>query len=180
MPETALPKVAAKVEPPRDRWTVARDALKLHAEKKWAEAVPALTDAATQNPEVAPFLRLRLIDAHLGLNDPKSAAAVASEIIAISDTTAATVARLRLPPIYAQLGDRNATEAAHQQAMLVAIDEMTEEDFVAMATSLAKAGRVDLATATRLRLINDYTNGRFTEQTYDYLKNEIATWNADQ
>jgi soluble lytic murein transglycosylase-like protein len=179
-PETALPKVAAKAEPPRDRWTVARDALKLHEEKKWTEAVPALTDAAAQNPDVAPFLRLRLIDAHLGLNDPKSAASVASEIIAISDTTAATVARLRLPPIYAQLGDRAATEAAHQQAMLVAIDELTEEDFVAMATALAKAGRADLATATRLRLLNDYTNGRFTEQTYDFLKNEIATWNADQ
>lgn len=175
-----LPKVVAKPEPPRDRHTLAREALQLHAEKKWAEAIPALTEAARQNPEVAPFLRLRLVDAHLGLNDPQSAAAVASEIIAISDTSPATVARLRLPPIYAQLGDRAATDAAHQQAMVVSIDELTEADFVAMATALAKAGRIDLATTTRLHLLNDYTSGRYTEQTYDFLKSEIAHWSVDQ
>jgi len=175
-----LPKVVVKPEAPVDRRTLARNAIKLHEEKKWAEAVPALTEAAKHYPEVAPFLRLRLIDAHLGLNDAQSAAAVASEIIAISDSTAATVARLRLPQIYAQLGDRAATDAAFQQAMLVPIDELTESDFVAMATALAKAGRTDLAKAVRLHLLNDYTNGRYTEQMYDFLKSDIATWNVDQ
>jgi soluble lytic murein transglycosylase len=178
-PEPPLPKVTAKPEP-RDRREVAREALKLHEEKKWAESVPALIEAAAQYPEVAPFLRLRLVDAYAALNDFQNAAAVASEIIAISDTTAATVARLRLPQIYAQLGDRAAADAAHQQAMLVAIDEHTEADFVAMATALAKAGRTDLATATRVRLINDYTSGRYTEQTYDHLKSEIAKWTPEQ
>lgn len=179
-PEAPLPKVVVKAEAPRDRHDVARDALKLHEEKKWAEAVPALIDAAAQNPTVAPFLRLRLVDAYVGLGDLQNAAATASEIIALSDTTAATVARLRLPQIYAKLGDRAATDAAHQQAMLVAIDEHTEADFVSMATALAKAGRTDLATATRVRLINDYTSGRYTEQTYDFLKSEIAQWTPEQ
>ncbi|HEX2833916.1 MAG TPA: transglycosylase SLT domain-containing protein [Thermoanaerobaculia bacterium] len=179
-PEAPLPKVVAKAEAPRDRRDVARDALKLHEEKKWADAVPALIDAAAKNPAVAPFLRLRLVDAYVGLGDLSNAAATASEIIALSDTTAATVARLRLPQIYAQLGDRAATDAAHQQAMNVAIDEHTEADFVSMATALAKAGRTDLATATRVRLINDYTNGRYTEQTYGFLKSEIAQWTPEQ
>lgn len=174
-----LPKVTAKATP-RDRRELAREALKLYDEKNWTAAIPALTEAARQYPEVAPFLRLRLVDAYLNSNDAQHAASIASEIVAISDTTAATVARLRLPEIYAKLGDRAATDAAHQQAMLVPIDELTESDFVAMATALAKAGRNDLATATRLRLLNDYTNGRYTEQTYDFLKTQIATWTPEQ
>ncbi len=175
-----LPKVVAKPAPSHDRRTLAREALRLHEEKNWAAAVPALTEAASQYPEVAAFLRLRLLDAHLGLNDPRSAAAIATEIIASSDTSAATVARLRLPPIWAQVGDRVATNAAHRDAMLVSIDELTEAEFVSMATALAKAGRTDLAEATRLRLLNDYTNGRFTEQTYDFLKDGIRTWSVDE
>lgn len=180
LPELPLPPVTAAPEPARDRRDLAREALKLHAEKKWTEAIPALEEASEAFAEVAPFLGLRLIDAFLGAGDAQRAAAAAEEIIAGSDTSAATVARLRLPQIHAQLGDRDATEAAHRQAMLVPIDELTEADFVAMATALAKAGRSDLATATRLRLLNDYTNGRFTEQTYGFLKNEIATWSDAQ
>jgi soluble lytic murein transglycosylase len=57
--------------------------------------------------------------------------------------------------------------------MLIGIDELTEADFVAMANALAKAGRTDLASRTRLRLLGDYTQGRYTEQTYGQLKSEI-------
>ena len=42
-----------------------------------------------------------------------------------------------------------------------------------MATALAKAGRNDLAAKTRMRLLTDYTNGRYTEQTYDFLTSEL-------
>ncbi|HEX6087506.1 MAG TPA: transglycosylase SLT domain-containing protein [Thermoanaerobaculia bacterium] len=170
----ALP--AAVVEepkpvPPRD---LARNALALFDKKDWNAAVPALTEAAAAYPEVAPFLRLRVAEAEVARGNVQSAIALLSEIIAISDTSAATVARLRLPVLYAQLGDRAATDAAWAQANALAIDELTETDFVTMASALAKAGRTDLATNTRMRLLTTYTQGRYTEQTFDHVKNELA------
>ena len=169
-----LPPVA-RTEPPAevDRTTQTKNALALFDAKNYDEAVPALTAAALAYPEVAPFLRLRIVEAEVARGNFRDAATIASEIVALSDTSAATVARLRLPAIYAQLGDAAATDAAWQQASQVTIDELTEADFVAMATALAKAGRNDLASKTRMRLLNDYTSGRYTEQTYDFLTSEI-------
>ena len=170
-----LPPVTRAEEPPVevDRTTRAKNALALFDAKNYDAAVPALTDAALAYPEIAPFLRLRIVEAEIARGNFRNAASIASEIVALSDTSAATVARLRLPAIYAQLGDAAATDAAWQQASLIAIDELTEADFVAMATALAKAGRNDLASKTRMRLLADYTNGRYTEQTYDFLASEL-------
>lgn len=153
---------------------LAKHALTLHDAKRYDEAVPMLVEAARQLPTVAPFLRLRVIDGEVARGNLQNAVAIATEIIALGDTSAATVARLRLPQISAQLGDAPSTDAAWQQAMTVGIDELTEADFVSMATALAKAGRTDLAMKTRMRVLNDYTQGRYTEQTYGFLKDEIA------
>lgn len=153
---------------------LAKRGLALLEKKQWDEAVTTLTEAAEQYPEVAPFLRLRIAEAEIARGKVQNAVALLSEIVAISDTSAATVARLRLPALYAQLGDAASTDAAWQQAMQVAIDELTEGDFVSMATALAKTGRSDLATNTRMRLLTTYTQGRYTEQTFDFLKEELA------
>ncbi|HYO79200.1 MAG TPA: tetratricopeptide repeat protein, partial [Thermoanaerobaculia bacterium] len=171
-PAAAPPQVVTEtVAPePADRKELARRALALYDAKDYEAAVPALTAVARDYPEVAPFLRLRIMEAEVARQNLQSAANIATELVALSDTTAATVARLRLPAIYAQLGNAAATDAAWQQAMQVAIDELTESDIVDMATALAKAGRTDLATRTRMRLLSDYTQGRYTEQTYDFLK----------
>jgi soluble lytic murein transglycosylase-like protein len=155
-------------------------------QKRWDTAAPLLASAASEYPEVAPFLRLRLIDAELARQNVSAAATVAAELASLPNSSAATVARLRLPVIYAQLESReresapsssaNAaarTETAWQQAMKVAIDELTEADFVELADGLTKAGRRDLAQRTRMRLLTDYTQGRFTEQNYRALKSEI-------
>ena len=166
-------QTAVEAPAPADRSTQAKNALALFDAKRYDEAVPALTEAALAYPEVAPFLRLRIMEAEIARGNFQSAASIASEIAALSDTSAATVARLRLPAIEAQLGDAAATDAAWQQASQITIDELTEADFVAMATALAKAGRNDLAAKTRMRLLSDYTNGRYTEQTYDFLTAEI-------
>ncbi len=143
------------------------------------------------SPAVAPFMRLRIVEEELARGNAQNAAAVASEIIALGDTTSATtIARLRLPAIYAQLDGvvrasgappaqgapearTTRADAAWQQAMLIPIDELTEEDFVALGTALAKNGRDDLAIKTRMRLLTEYTQGRFTEQTYGFLRNEV-------
>jgi soluble lytic murein transglycosylase-like protein len=172
-PPTALPPVVQKAPDP-DRRTLAREALALFDRTDYDQAVPALANAAQVYPAVAPFLRLRLAEAEAARGNINDAVAVLSEVIAISDTSAATVARLRLPALFAQLGDTASTDAAWQQAMLVTIDELTESDFVNMATALANAGRADLATSTRMRLLTTYTGGRYTEQTFDFVKSDVA------
>lgn len=174
-----MPAVQAKQpEIPRDE--LARRGLAEFDRKEWDAAIATLTDAASKYPEVAPFLRLRIAEAEAERGNAAAAVAMLSEIVAISDTSAATVARLRLPALYAQLGDRASTDAAWQQAMQVAIDELTEADFVSMAAALAKAGRTDLATSTRMRLLTTYTQGRYTEQTFDFVKNELASLPAGE
>jgi soluble lytic murein transglycosylase len=147
--------------------------LTLHDQKRYDEAVPILNESASTYGDVAPFLRLRVAEAEEARGNLQNAAAANSGIIALGDTTAATVARLRLPSIYAALQDTASTNAAFQQAMSVPIDELTESDFVTLAKKLAAAGRTDLANTLRMRLLTDYTQGRYTEQTYDYLKAEI-------
>ena len=174
-PEAAPPQVVAEPEPePMDRVARAKHALALYDAKRYDEAVPALVAAAREYPEVAPFLRLRAMEGEIARQNLENAASIATELVALSDTTAATVARLRLPAIYARLGNAAATDAAWQRAMQVAVDEMTEEDFVTMATALAEAGRTDLATKTRMHLLTEYTSGRFTEQTYGFVRNELG------
>jgi len=157
---------------PRD---LARQALELFDRKQYAEAIPLLTEAANAYPAVAPFLRVRIAEAEAARDNVPAAVAILSEVVAISNTSAATVARLRLPALYARLGDRASTDAAWQQANQLAIDELNEADFVSMATALANAGRTDLATSTRMRLLTTYTQGRYTEQTFGHVKNELAS-----
>jgi soluble lytic murein transglycosylase-like protein len=169
-----VPVPVAAVEPPASPRDLARGALQHFDAKEWDAAVPALTAAAEAYPEVAPFLRLRIAEAEVARGNVQAAVALLSEIVAISDTSAATVARLRLPALYGELGDRASTDAAWQQAMQVPIDELTESDFVSMANALAKARRTDLATSTRMHLLTTYTQGRFTEQTFDHVKAELG------
>ncbi|HEY0370636.1 MAG TPA: lytic transglycosylase domain-containing protein [Thermoanaerobaculia bacterium] len=162
------------------RQDLAKRGLELLDNKQWDDAIATLTEAANAYPEVAPFLRLRIAEAEVAHDNVQNAVAVLSEIVAISDTSAATVARLRLPALYAQLGDTGSTDAAWQQAMSIAIDELTEADFVSMASALAKAGRADLAMNTRMRLLTSYPQGRYTEQTFDFVKSELAKLPANE
>ena len=178
-----LPLVQPKqpeLPPEEARRALARRGLELFEEKQWDEAVTTLAEAADAYPEVAPFLRLRVAEAEAARGAVQSAVAILTDIVAVSDTSAATVARLRLPALHAQLGNTASTDAAWQQAMQVAIDELTEADFVAMATALGKAGRSDLAESTRMRLLTTYTQGRFTEQTFGFLKAELAKLPANE
>lgn len=131
-----------------------------------------LAQAADADPEAAPWLRLRQADALAKLGQFAAAAQVESEIIAAApDTTAATTARLRLPSLYARAGDATATNSSFTAAMQVPIDETTEGDLVKLANDLEAARRVDLAAVLRTRLLNEYPQGRFTEQTYTKLAN---------
>ena len=139
-------------------------------QKRTAEALASLEQAADADPLAAPWLRLRV--AEINADAAKWSDALLTTIRIINDTpasSAATVARLRLPALYAAAGDTTNTNATFQTASAIAIDALSEADFVALAKSLAKAGRMDLATPLRMRLLTDFTQGRFTEDTYDHV-----------
>src|SRR5438034_1862469 len=132
--------------PPPDKRELARQGLALVEQGRAAEAAPILAQAAAMDPEVAPWLKLRIGDV-----------ASLTEIIQQTPaSSAATVARLRLAALQPErLPDSES----------IAIDELTEEDFVA----LAKALPPEMANKVRLRLLMQFPQGRFTEQTYDFL-----------
>jgi soluble lytic murein transglycosylase len=139
-------------------------------QKRTADALRLLDQAADADPLAAPWLRLRAMDIESAAGNWADALLTCIRII--HDTpasSAATIARLRLPAIYAAAGDRSNTDAAFPSANGVAIDALTEEDFVALAKSLAKNGRMDLANPLRMRLLTEFTQGRFTEDTYDHV-----------
>jgi len=154
---------------------VARRALTLLAlflfdQKRFDDAVPVLEQAAQDEGPIAPFLRLRLIEAESNRGHLSGAISAAAQVIATApNTSAATIARLRLPVLYAQSGDQAAADASYQQTILIPIDELTERDFVDLATLFETAGRSDLTTQIRMRLLREYTEGRFTEKTYGQL-----------
>jgi soluble lytic murein transglycosylase-like protein/tetratricopeptide (TPR) repeat protein len=166
----AAPVAVQETLSPRD---LAQRALELF-DRKPEESIPLLTEAANAYPEVAPFLRLRIAEVEAARENVPEAIAILSEIVAIGNTTATTVARLRLPALYARINDRASTEAALHLAMQVPIDELSEGDFVNMAAALAKAGRNDLATSTRMHLLTNYPQSRFTEQTFGHVQDELA------
>jgi soluble lytic murein transglycosylase len=141
-------------------------------QKRNADALPALQRAAELAPNIAPYLRLRIAELQRAQGDVAGAIATATRIL--QDTpasSAATVARLRLPVYVAQTGDRAATDAAFVPTASIAIDELTESDFVDLGAALESAGRADLATSLRLRLLTQFPQGRFTEKTYGQLAN---------
>ena len=139
-------------------------------QKRTGDALAALGPAADADTLAAPWLRLRALDIDVNGGSWADAITIANRIIQETPAnSAATIARLRLPALYAAAGDRANTDAAFQTANTIAIDVLTEEDFVSLAKSLAKAGRMDLATPLRMRLLTEFTQGRFTEDTYDHV-----------
>ncbi|HUP50234.1 MAG TPA: transglycosylase SLT domain-containing protein [Thermoanaerobaculia bacterium] len=168
--ERGLRRMAESEDPVAARRAASLLALHLFDQRRLDEAVPALQAAAARSPLVAPFLQLRLIEAELGRENVAGGIAAAEEVITGAPaTTAATVARLRLPALHAAAGNEAAAEATFQTAMKVEIDESSERELVELASLLAQHGRDDLATRLRMRLLRDYTGGRETERTYGHL-----------
>lgn len=145
-------------------------------QKRWDDAVTTLTQAADVFPSVAPFLRLRIAEAEEQRGNAGNAINAAQQIIATAgQTSAATIARIRLPALYAQAGDATSADNAYRQIAAMSFDELSEAEFVDLASKLEKAGRVDLATAIRMRLLNDYPQSRFTEKTFAQLEKTANT-----
>jgi soluble lytic murein transglycosylase-like protein len=148
-PEPVPPPPPPAPAPPPEKHELAKQALSL-AEQHSPDAAAALRQAAEAYPEVAPWLKLRIGDA----------ASLAEIIQQAPASSAATVARIRLAALQPErLADTDA----------IPIDELTEEEFVSLGIRLASALPPDAANKVRLRLLTQYPQGRFTEQTYDFL-----------
>ena len=144
-PPAPAPIAAAPPPAAPDKRELAKQALALFDQHS-PDAGAALRRAADAYPEVAPWLKLRIGDA-------QSLAEIVQQAPASS---AATIARIRLAALQPErLAD---TES-------IPIDELTEEEFV----NLAKALPPELANRVRLRLLMQFPQGRFTEQTYDFV-----------
>ena len=145
-------------------------------QKRNDEALARLASAATENPSVAPWLRLRAVEVARSAGLTTQAIALATAIL--QDTpasSAATSARLILPSLYADANDEGNLNVSLTQISTIPIDELTEESFVRLATQLAAKGRSDAATAIRLRLLTQFPQGRFTEQTYGFLSRAVPS-----
>jgi len=168
--ESGLKTLAQSPDPQTKGRALALLALFYVDQKRTDEALPILGQAADADPLAAPWLRLRVLDIDIAAG--KWPDAIATAVRIIQDTpnnSAATIARLRLPALYAAAGDGANTDTAFKAANGIPIDALTEEDFVWLAKSLARAGRMDLATPLRMRLLTEFTQGRFTEDTYDHV-----------
>jgi peptidoglycan lytic transglycosylase len=146
-------------------------ALDLFDRKQYDEAVAALTGAAASNPATAPWLRLRIIDAEESRG--KIPEAIAAAIAVITDprsSSASTIARLRLPALYAAANNDAYMDTALAGLTGIPIDALTESDFVALASALEKCGRIERATDIRMRILRDDPNGRFIEPVYAAVK----------
>jgi soluble lytic murein transglycosylase-like protein len=126
-----------------------------------------LEQAANVYPAVAPWLRLRIVELQRESGHFLEAVTAATTIITDAwGSSAATIARIRLPVLTALAHDPANTETAMKELESVPIDELTEQEFVNTAAALDKAGRGDLAASIRMRLLTQYPEGRFTEQIY--------------
>jgi len=147
-------------------------------QKRWDDAIATLTQAADAFPSVAPFLRLRIVETEQQRGNSANAINAAQQIIA-TDTSATTIARIRLPALYAQAGDATSADNAYRQIASMPFDELSEAEFVDLAAKLDKSGRQDLATAIRMRLLNEYPQSRFTEKTFDQAGAALDTLSLD-
>jgi len=135
--------------------------------KRWDDAIASLTQAADAWPSVAPYLRLRIAQAEQQRGNLQHAIEVTQQIIATaSGTSAAAIAQIRLPGLFALAGDTNAANAAYQTIASTPFDELSESEFADLVSTFEKANRIDLATAIRMRLITEYPQGRYTERAF--------------
>jgi soluble lytic murein transglycosylase len=159
MPEqydAALQTLAASSDPATKGRALALLGLQYAREKKNADAVKALLDAADVDTRVAPWLRLPAAELQNAAGGTADAIATLRRIVQETPaSSAATTARLRLAALVPE---------AYADVASIPIDSFTEAEFLA----LAKA-RPDVAPQVRMRLLTEYPQGAYTEDTYAYL-----------
>jgi len=174
--EHSLQALSNSSDPQTSHRAMALLALFYIDQKRVDEGIAALTRAADAYAEVAPWLRLRLMELQRDAAHSAEAIAVATRIVQEAPaSSAATIARVRLPALYAFGGDQSSAENALNDALTLPIDELSEPEFVNVAEALEKTGRQDLATSVRMRLLTQHPQGRFTEKMYDIVSKAVPS-----
>ena len=165
--EGSLRRLARSDEADVRRKALARLAVLLADEERWDEAVVALREAADANPLIADYLRLRLAGAEAEAGRLDRAAEILRALAGSADSLAAQGAVLRLPAVLARAGKADEANAALARTASIRIDELNDESFAELASSLAANGLGSSSIELRMRILQEYPRSRWTEAHYD-------------
>ncbi|MFN2442804.1 MAG: transglycosylase SLT domain-containing protein, partial [Thermoanaerobaculia bacterium] len=165
--EASLRRLALSEEEETRRRAIASLAIFLREAGRLEEAADAFGQAADTNPVIAPYLRLQRAEVSRELGRPEQTIETLRSIIASHpDSPVTASARLMLPAVLASAGMADEARAAMSATRGIAIDELNDEEFAALAAALDEAGLVADASAVRLRVLTDFPRSRFTETHY--------------
>jgi soluble lytic murein transglycosylase-like protein/TolA-binding protein len=154
--ETALLALSNSSDPKTQGRALALLGLLYEQQKQSGSAIKALATAADMDAIVAPWLRLRVAELQRAAGTNADAVATLRRIVQQTPaSSAATTARIRLAALVPE---------AFADTASIPIDSFTETEFV----KLAKA-RPDVATQVRMRLLTEFPQGAYTEDTYAFL-----------
>lgn len=140
-------------------------------EKRWNEAVAALDQAAELNPEIAPWLEVRRIEALAELERWSDAIAVARSVIASAPSSSAgNDARIWLPALHAGSGNREAAATTLRDVLALPVDSFTEAAMVRTSDRLHESGAHDLARNLRWHILQKNPSGAYTERLWSQLR----------
>lgn len=140
----------------------------LQEKKRWGEAAASFHQAAAANPAISRFIAVRELDSLRQAGQLEPALAIALALQSGSDLPAQD-ARLAVPLLYTLLRDNTQLNASLPAVQTTQLDEFTERRLVELADALAEAGASEAADRIRMRVLRDYTQGRYTEKLYDQL-----------
>lgn len=140
-------------------------------EKRWAEAAPALGEAARENPSIAPFLQMRRVQALVELRQWDDAIATARSVITSAPgSSAAADATIWLPALHASAGNMAAADDTIGPVLAMNVNSFDEGAMVRAADVLAAAGRKDLARRIRWNVLTKNPTGAWTEKLWSLLR----------
>lgn len=154
--EAALNALTASADPKTKGRALALLGLLYEQQKRSDDAIKTLSLAADSDALAAPWLRLRVaaLQTAAGKNDD-AIAALRRIVQETPASSAATTSRLRLAALVPE---------AFADTASIPIDVFTEPEFVKIANA-----RPDVAPQIRMRLLTEFPQGNYTEETYAYL-----------
>lgn len=179
--ERGLIRLTSSEDPAIRRQALVRLALHHSSKERHAEAASSLRQALPLYPELAPYLKLRLLQAEDAAGNTTEALRSAQTIEAEArGTPAGAFASILLPQLYARSGDRANAERTAAALSSAPIDEFSEPLLLATARKLEEAGISDSAAKLRLAILRRYPQGRYIEPLYADLRKLGAADPLDQ
>jgi soluble lytic murein transglycosylase len=165
--EASLRRLALSEEEETKGHALARLAIFLRESGRLEEASDTFSQAASASPAIAPYLELQRAEVSRELGRAEQAIETLRAIITShADSPVAASAKLLLPAVLSSAGRAGEARAAMNATRGVAIDELNDEEFAALATALEEGSLKPEAAALRLRVLQDYSRSRFIETHY--------------